>query len=596
MRILMFTNAYHPTVSGVVTSISLFRKGLIKSDQEVHLIAPDYKDYIDPEPHIFRFPAWDLNELINISLIMPIMALMAPTIQGLKPQVIYSQHPLLMGGMAAEFAEDLQVPLVFTFHTRYDEYAQQYVPIAPDLASSVAEEVIRRYLIRCSHIIAPTPSVKEMIHREYDIRVPVTIIPTPIALEEYQEVNPERIRETYGLAGHNVLLFVGRLAEEKNIPLLLKTFAQVKVSLPDTKLLMVGDGPKERALKSLANELRLGESVIFCGYVPHEEIPHYSAAANLFVFPSKTETQGLVILEALAAGTPAVAVTAPATSDILSTGGGILVEPEINQFAAAVTKLLSDSHMRETLGAEALKVAGRYAISSRTAQLISVYEQAIAAGPRSWEDRKKDDRTVFQSVRSALTYTQNLEKSPKGISADFLERIRKLLPGHLVVDLIHRLLVIEINGLKHINLALARSFTISLEKTMEAYESRSLETGQTITELISMASDLMQAEQGSAEHSIDPHTLALYDTLLSNDKLTETIAPEDLEAIAHDINALFAESAPLADAIGNQQQKKIRPQIENLLVNYDYPPELVPSVVDALMEQAAQFNKYANSN
>ncbi len=590
MRILMFTNAYYPTVSGVVTSISLFRRGLIEAAHEVHLIAPDYKDYVDPEPHIFRFPAWDLNESINISLIMPIMGLMAPTIQGLKPQVIHSHHPLLMGGMAAEFAEDLQVPLVFTFHTRYDAYAQRYMPLAPDLASTLTEEVIRRYLIRCSHIIAPTPSVKEMIHKEYDIRVPVTVIPTPIALDEYKQVNPEPIRKKYGLTGHQVLLFVGRMAEEKNIPLLLNSFARIVTERPKTKLLMVGDGPKEKALKALARQLGLGDSVIFCGYVSHKEVPHFSAASDLFVFPSETETQGLVILEALAAGTPAVAVAAPGSSDILSSGGGLLVEGKVDTFTAAVLKLLTDTDHRRALGDQALEVAQKYAITSRTAQLESVYEEAIAAGPRSREAKKQDDRSVLQSVRTVLTPSPKQEKTPLGISSEFLERIRKLLPGHLVVELIHRLLVTEINTLKPKNLALARSFSDKLEKIMNAYERQAIEAAQTISDLINLATDLRQAEQRAERLAIDTQTLAFYDTLASDPDLVRVIEPEDLQAMARDVRGLFFESEPAIQALRNHQVKTVRPQIESLLAHYDYPKDQIASAVDAIMEQAARFS------
>ena len=158
MRILIFSNAYKPSVSGVVTSITLFRQGLTKAGHEVSIIVPEYEDYQDKEPQVFRFPALDLPDRVDLSLVIPLKTTMVPTVRGIKPAVIHSQHPVVMGGLAATFARDMNRPLVFTFHSRYDVYAQKYVPMAPELAGMVTEEIIKRYLEKCSHVVAPRPA------------------------------------------------------------------------------------------------------------------------------------------------------------------------------------------------------------------------------------------------------------------------------------------------------------------------------------------------------------------------------------------------------------------------------------------------------
>ena len=146
--------------------------------------------------------------------------------------------------------------------------------------------------------------------------------------------------------------------------------------------MIVGKGPQEKRLHRMTRKLRLNKKVIFAGQVPHSETPHYAAAADLFVFPSTSETQGLVLIEAMAAGTPAVAVEAPAQANLLAKGGGVLVRADEDAFADAVVELLQDTPRRRTMGEQAAQTAQRYSIPSATARLIAVYEEAVEAGPR----------------------------------------------------------------------------------------------------------------------------------------------------------------------------------------------------------------------
>lgn len=379
MRIVMFSNTYKPSTSGVVTSVALFRKGLMSARHEVHLIVPQYEDYIDSEPYIFRFPALDLSDRIDISLVLPFQPLIEPTVRGIMPDIIHSQHPLWMGDLAVAFAHEFRVPLIFTFHTRYDEYAQSYVPIAAGLASKVAEEVVRRYMRQCTHIIAPTPAIRDLILNEYHIDAPVSVVPSPVDLTRYEGKDSRRIRQEFGLDKYELLLYMGRVAKEKGLDLLVNAFAKVIAERPQARMLLVGDGPYRRVLESLVRRHGLSRKVIFTGVVPHEEIPDYAAAADLFVFSSVTDTQGLVLIEAMAAGVPVVAVEAPGPIDVLAKGGGLLVPAEEEAFVQAVLALLEDEKRREDMGEEAFRMAQPYAISETTNKMLAVYEDAIMA-------------------------------------------------------------------------------------------------------------------------------------------------------------------------------------------------------------------------
>jgi glycosyltransferase involved in cell wall biosynthesis len=381
MRVVIFTNAYKPTVSGVVTSIALFRKGLIEGGHDVHIVAPEYRDFEDEEPYVFRLPALDLSSQLDLSLAMPLKAPIATALRGIKPTVIHSQHPILMGNLAAAFAEDLRVPLVFTFHTRYDEYAQQYVPVMPVWADKVTEEIVGRYLEKCAHVMAPTPSIRDLILRQYAPNVPVTVVPTPVDFDQYDDLDPHPVRMNLGLENAEVLLYVGRLAGEKNLDFLLRAFARIVAARAQTRLLMLGDGPQAAALRDTARDLGLGNKVVFTGAIPHSKVPDHAAAADVFVFPSLTETQGLVLIEAMAAGTPVVAVEAPSSVDVLVDGGGVLVPAREEAFANAVLALLADRPRLRAIGEQAVRAVRRYAVPAARESLLSVYEEAIAAGP-----------------------------------------------------------------------------------------------------------------------------------------------------------------------------------------------------------------------
>jgi len=382
MRIMIFSNSYAPMIGGLEISIELFRQGLIEAGHDVHLVVPEYDDYADKEPYIFRLPAMALPGEVGFPVAAPFKAPIATTVRGIKPVLIHSQHPFWVGDLAATFAQDLAIPLVFTFHTRYKKYTQEYISIASELMGNVTQEIVARYLKKCTHIVAPTVSIQEFILEEYAPAAPVTVVPTPVDLSGYDKLDPQHVRTEWGLQDTEVLLYVGRLAKEKNLGFLLHAFARIATTRPQTRLLLVGSGAEKDALQEQTRKLDLDKQVIFTGAVHHEAVPNYAAAADLFVFSSVTETQGMVLTEAMAAGTPVVAVEAPGPVDILAEGGGVLVPQQEQAFAEAVLALLSDRSRLRTMGERASEVAHGYAIPEATASLLSIYEAAIAEGPR----------------------------------------------------------------------------------------------------------------------------------------------------------------------------------------------------------------------
>ncbi|MCD4699480.1 MAG: glycosyltransferase [Phycisphaerae bacterium] len=387
MRIILFSNAYKPTISGVVTSMDHFRRGLISAGHDIHIMAPEYEDYVDTEPYVYRFPALDLTDMVDLSLALPLRLTMNAAVKGIQPHIIHSQHPAWMGDIAADYADELDIPLVFTFHTRYDIYVQKFIPLISRLAERITDDVINAYLDKCVHIVAPTPSIKEYIRNQYDPPGKISVVPTPVEVAQFSNIDGLELRVEMGLQTSEMLLYVGRLSAEKNLEFLIRAFARLASRRPAAQLVLVGKGPQEAALKRLVAKEQLLGRVQFAGTVAYEQIPEMMAAADIFVFSSEGDTQGLVLIEAMAAGTPVVAVEAPGPKDVLQAGGGVLVRSDEEAFAAQVERVLGDVQLRNRLQVSARQVAQMYAPDQVIDRMLAVYEEATTDGPLDHHDR-----------------------------------------------------------------------------------------------------------------------------------------------------------------------------------------------------------------
>ncbi len=380
MRVVMFTNSYRPIVGGVETSIIRFRKGLLAAGHDVHILAPERKNFSDDEPYIWRLPAIEAPKQVLDGAFTPssFEGLMELIVKSVRPHAIHSHHPFAQGFRADKIARKFGLPLIYTYHTRYDMYAAKYISFAATLAGTVVDELMQRYLQKCDHLIAPTPSIATHIAETYPgLTTPVTVIPTPVDLSAYTRPRSFDVRRQYNLQDKELLLYLGRIDREKNIGFLLESFAKIMRSRPRAHLLLVGHGKSIEKLQKQADSLGLGDRCTFAGGIDHSLVPACMAAADLFVFSSLTETQGLVLIEAMAAGTPVVAVRAPGSADVLAEGGGVLVEEDIDEFTRQVCALLDCPPDLHQLGRDAARVVQRFAIPTATQKLVSVYQQHL---------------------------------------------------------------------------------------------------------------------------------------------------------------------------------------------------------------------------
>ncbi len=390
MHIAYFTNFYHPIVNGVVRSVSAFRQSLTELGHNVFVFAQNASDYVDTEPFIFRYPAVNLPIQIKVPAAIPISPFVDRLLPSLKLDVIHTHHPFLLGQTAATKAEELGLPLLFTFHTRYRQYVH-YFPVPQETVQDFLRDAVDiwmgEYMQKCHHIIVPSESLKRQLNEDYGLTEQVTAIPTGVDIRPYQTADGRAIRAARGWGTDRVLVSVGRLAPEKNWKTLLQAFALALPAHPTLRLVLIGEGSVQDELAQLAATLGVAHRVEFTGTIPFEDIPRYLKAADLFGFASTTETQGLVTMEALAAGLPVVAVNATGTQDIIRhEQDGLLTEDDSAALAQAICRMLESETMYQTFKAAALRRAKDFDILTQSQRLLEVYQRAI-------ED-KKANRTV----------------------------------------------------------------------------------------------------------------------------------------------------------------------------------------------------------
>jgi glycosyltransferase involved in cell wall biosynthesis len=381
MHIAHFTNTYHPTISGVVRSVSSYREALSQLGHNVFVFTQDAGDYVDTEPFVFRYLSLNIglpNEFPATIPISPFMDRLMPT---LKMDVIHAHHPVLLGQIAAGKAEELNLPLVFTFHTRYREYSH-YLPIpqevVQDFIKGAIDLWIQDYIEKCDSIIVPSEGMHQVLVENYQIDAPITVLPTGVDLQPYEEADGGPIRQQEGWANQFIIISVGRLAPEKNWGMLLDAFAKVNQAHPQTRLVLLGDGPDRRKLQRQAKKMGIADQVEFKGKVSFEDVPAYLKAADLFAFASNTETQGLVTLEAMAAGLPVVAVDAVGTRDtVVPERDGLLTDMNADALAAAIGRMVGEEETLAHFHEAAIKRAAELDIVTQAAKLTDIYETAI---------------------------------------------------------------------------------------------------------------------------------------------------------------------------------------------------------------------------
>lgn len=396
MRIAMFADCYHPIVNGVTTSIQLQIEFLKQAGHQVRLFAPAVPGYRDSDPCVRRFASvrFPLHPEERFSFPVP-MAHLREALE-FKPDLVHLHTPFNVGFFGWMVAAALGVPRVFTHHTLFEEYLH-YVPLPPGWLRPVALGLCRFFWNSARLVVAPSQQVGQR-QLQQGLQRPVWIIPTGVDVESFQGGDPRIPREELGLGPEEpLLLYMGRVAREKSLDFLFEALVRARRTAPGLRLLVVGDGPDRPMIQQRAETLGLREAALFLGYRPRTELKHYLAAAQLFVFASQTETQGLVLLEAQSAGLPVLALRASGSTEAVDPGrSGFLVEPgDLQSFSETLLRILNDPELRSRLAAGALEQAQAFSISAMGERMMEAYEEAAGRSPREGPGSGMSNRFMF---------------------------------------------------------------------------------------------------------------------------------------------------------------------------------------------------------
>jgi glycosyltransferase involved in cell wall biosynthesis len=370
MRIGMLVDMYKPNISGITNYVSLNKRWLEARGHKVFVFTFGNEDYEDDELYIVRSPGLPLNvHDTGFHLSFRYSQTAQKKLQTMD--VVHVHHPFLSGPLALRYCKPHDIPIAFTNHTRFDLYSQHYLP--PGVPDAVGETFLKAYLPnfcrQCDLVIAPSAGVAEVMH-DLGVHTPIKVIPNGIDFAHFENP-PALTRAEVGLPDDAVvLIYTGRLSPEKNLAFLLRAFFGVAAARPEVRLLLVGGGPEMENLRDQADHSGVGDKVKFVGKVDFTQIPSYLRLADLFVTASDTEVHPFSLIEALAAGLPALGIQSPGVGDTIVDGeNGLLSSTDIAAFTAMLMRLVMEPETRQRMRAAALESAHLYNIN-RTGQLM----------------------------------------------------------------------------------------------------------------------------------------------------------------------------------------------------------------------------------
>lgn len=384
MRVAMFTNNYLPFIGGVPISIERLRKGLESQGDDTLIVAPRYKDQPEQEAGVVRVPSLlAMGENREFRLANIFLPRIRKRLRVFKPDVIHLHHPIWLGSLGLFMAKRLGVPAVYTYHTRLEHYAH-FVPLPGTLFRNlISHALVKRFANRCDSVIVPTYSTEEYL-RMIGVTTPTFVQPTGIEYDRFQSVDEEKLtalREQLGLTDQKVFISVARLSNEKNIDFMIDAIDRLrKETRVPFRFLMIGDGHQRDRLQKKIDSLGLESHFYLAGAIQPEDMALWYNLGDAFLFASKSETQGMVILEAMSAGLPVVAVRSSGIDDVVRDGQNGFKTPENqSRWVACARQLLEDDDLRESLSQKARSFAADYSVEQFAKDVRAIYATSMAA-------------------------------------------------------------------------------------------------------------------------------------------------------------------------------------------------------------------------
>ncbi|MGZ8199805.1 MAG: glycosyltransferase [Methylosarcina sp.] len=379
MNIVMLTNTYTPHVGGVARSVEAFTAEYKRCGHRVLVVAPEFDDMPRNEVDVVRVPAIQNFNGSDFSVVLPVSGLLTQALDAFQPDLVHSHHPFLLGMTALRVARYRKLPLVFTHHTLYEQYIH-YIPGDLPALRRFVIELSTRYANLCDQVFAPSESIAELLH-ERGVNAPLAVVPTGVNMEHFAQGDGPGFRKRLDIPENAFVTgYVGRLAPEKNLVFLAEAIADFLKLEPHACFLLVGHGPSEKDVRTIFKREGLSARLHVSGVLESRQLANAYHAMDVFAFSSRSETQGMVLTEAMAASVPVVGLDAPGVREIVKDhrNGLLLREESTLAFASALQWVASlGSTQRQALKQCARDAAEAFSMPHTTAMALSCYEALL---------------------------------------------------------------------------------------------------------------------------------------------------------------------------------------------------------------------------
>jgi glycosyltransferase involved in cell wall biosynthesis len=424
MKILMATNTFTPHVGGVARSVQSYCDAFRRMGHGVLVIAPHFEGAPPHQPGVLRFPAIEHFHGSDFSVPLPAPVGLHRTLDDFAPDIVHSHHPFLLGDTALRTAAERDLPILFTHHTMYERYTH-YLPIDSERVRRFAIGLAVGYCNLCDAVVAPSTTLAGCL-RKRGVQSPIEVIPTGIDSRPFEQADGATFRRDNGIPEKAFLVgYLGRLSPEKNLAFLTGAVADFMKKHPRARFLVVGEGPAKEDIQSILKHRQLSDRLHLAGLLERQQLAAAYRAMDVFVFASQSETQGMVLAEAMTAGTPVVAVAAPGVRDIVRDGfnGRLLPKEDQGLFADALDALINFSaEEQRNLRRGALETARSFSMAHSASRMLSLYQRLIirhgekmpnpgrwAAARRRMEEEWKILHNITRALGGALTAESGLQ-------------------------------------------------------------------------------------------------------------------------------------------------------------------------------------------
>lgn len=410
MNIVMLTNTYTPHVGGVARSVEAFTGEYRRRGHRVLVVAPEFNGMPQHEIDVVRIPAIQQFNGSDFSAVLPVSGLLTDALDAFQPELVHAHHPYLLGMTALRIARYRKLPLVFTHHTLYEQYVH-YVPVDSPAFGRFVIELATLYANVCDQVFAPSESIAELL-RQRGVSTPIAVVPTGVNIEHFGHGDGPGFRRQLGIPGDAFVVgHLGRLAPEKNLRFLAEAVAAFLKTQPNARFLVAGKGPSEADIRAIFARERLSENLHMAGVLGPQQLADAYHAMDVFAFASKSETQGMVLTEAMAAGTPVVGVNAPGVREVVrdTQNGRLLHDETVEAFAAALQWMaaLPDSE-RQALKQSARETAAAFSMPRSAATALACYEALRARTVADHSEEDAEWERVLRLIQAEWTVLKGL--------------------------------------------------------------------------------------------------------------------------------------------------------------------------------------------